>query len=228
MNGYNLLRAWYNFKFDNPHKAKAKHSDFYCYLVDQWNRLGQKECFGLPTIHTMECLGIGSYNTYKQTLDDLIEFGFVKIIKDSKNQHHSKIIALSNIDKATDKPLDKATAKAPDEAIDTITKQRTKNKEEGVAVDKSTTSKTLQERQIEFGQKVKSYSDKYPQEMLKDFFHYWTEKNDNGKKMRFEMQKVFDIKRRLATWHSRTPKTNKPVMDDLVKNVYKQIGYDIK
>jgi hypothetical protein len=134
MNGYNLLRAWYNFKFDNPHKAKAKHSDFYCYLVDQWNRLGQKECFGLPTIHTMECLGVGSYNTYKRTLDDLIEFGFVKIIKDSRNQHHSKVIALSNIDKATDKPLDKATAKAPDEApdeaIDTITKQRTKNKEQ--------------------------------------------------------------------------------------------------
>jgi hypothetical protein len=99
---------------------------------------------------------------------------------------------------------------------------------EKVDVDKSTTSKTLQERQIEFGKKVKSYSNKYPSDMLKDFFNYWTEKNENGKKMRFEMQKVFDIKRRLATWHNRTPNTTKPIMDDLVKNVYKQIGYDIK
>jgi len=123
MNGYNLIRAWYNFKFENPDKAKAKHSDFYCYLVDQWNRLGQKNNFGLPTSYTMECLGISSYNTYKGILDDLIEFGFVKLVKNSKNQHQSKIIALSNFDKALDKALDKATAKAPDKALDTISKQ---------------------------------------------------------------------------------------------------------
>ena len=127
MNGYNLIRAWYNFKFENPSRTSAKHSDFYCYLIDQWNRLGQKNEFGLPTSYTMECLNIGSYNTYKKTLNDLVEFGFVQIIKDSKNQHQSKIIALSKIDKATDKALDKATIKATDKAIDkaidTITKQ---------------------------------------------------------------------------------------------------------
>jgi len=127
MNGYNLIRAWYNFKFENPEKVKAKHSDFYCYLVDQWNRLGQKSSFGLPTNYTMECLGISSYNTYKGVLDDLIKFGFVKLVKDSKNQHQSKIIALSNFDKALDKALDKATAKAlkkaTDKAPDSITKQ---------------------------------------------------------------------------------------------------------
>ena len=38
---------------------------------------------------------------------------------------------------------------------------------------------------------------------LRKFFDYWTEKNENGKKMRFEKDKVFDIKRRLATWASR-------------------------
>lgn len=122
MNGYNLIRDWYNFKFENPQKAKAKHSDFYCYLVDQWNRLGQKKQFGLPTSYTMECLGIGSYNTYKDTLNDLVKFGFVKIVSDSKNQHQSKIVALSNFDKAPDKALDKATARATDKAPDTITK----------------------------------------------------------------------------------------------------------
>ena len=127
MNGYNLLRNWYNYKFENPSKVKAKHSDFYCYLVDKWNRLGQKNEFGLPTSVTMECLGIASYNTYKETLNDLVNFGFVKIVKRSINQHQSKIVALSNIDKALDKALDKASIKAldeaPDKAVDTITKQ---------------------------------------------------------------------------------------------------------
>lgn len=123
MNGYNLIRAWYNFRFENPSKTNARHSDLYCYLVDQWNRLGQKKEFGLPTFYTMECLGIGSYNTYKKTLSDLVAFGFIKIIKDSKNQHNSKIVALSNFDKALDKALDKATTKAVDKALDTIDKQ---------------------------------------------------------------------------------------------------------
>jgi len=127
MNGYNLIRDWYNFKFDNPSKVKAIHSDFYCYLIDLWNRLGQKKEFGLPTTITMEALNVGSYNTYKKVLNDLINFGFVKIISESKNQHQSKIVALSKNDKATDKPLDKATIKAIDKATDetpdTIIKQ---------------------------------------------------------------------------------------------------------
>jgi hypothetical protein len=136
MNGYDLTRAWYNFKFDNPDKVKHIHSDFYFYLVDQWNRLGQKSTFGLPTSVTMEALQIGSYNTYKKALYDLVEFGFVKIVCESKNQHQSKIVALSEIDKATDKALDKATIKASDEATDKATdtiikqetiQQRTKN-----------------------------------------------------------------------------------------------------
>jgi hypothetical protein len=126
MNGYNLLRDWYNYKFDNPSKVKAIHSDFYCYIIDLWNRLGQKKEFGLPTTMTMEALNIGSYNTYKKALNDLIDFGFIKIITESKNQHQSKIVALSKNDKATDKPLDKATIKATDETLDTINKQQTK------------------------------------------------------------------------------------------------------
>lgn len=130
MNGYNLIRDWYNYKFENPSKVKAIHSDFYCYLIDRWNRLGQKHEFGLPTSVTMEALGIGSYNTYKKTLQDLIDFGFIKLVTESKNQHKSKVIALSKNDKASNKALDEATNKAPDKATDTITKQMNKGTNE--------------------------------------------------------------------------------------------------
>lgn len=40
----------------------------------------------------------------------------------------------------------------------------------------------------------------YTTQTLKQFCDYWTEKSPNSKKMRFEMQKVFDMKRRMATW----------------------------
>ena len=126
MNGYNLIRDWYNYKFENPSRVKASHSDFYCYLIDRWNRLGQKNEFGLPTSVTMEALGIGSYNSYKKTLQDLIDFGFIKLVTESKNQYQSKVIALSKNDKASDKALDEAHNKAPDKATDTIYKQKNK------------------------------------------------------------------------------------------------------
>lgn len=35
---------------------------------------------------------------------------------------------------------------------------------------------------------------------LTDFVSYWCESSLNGKKMRFEGQKYFDIKRRWGTW----------------------------
>lgn len=39
----------------------------------------------------------------------------------------------------------------------------------------------------------------YPQEMLKSFFNYWSETNAKGK-MRYQMEKTFEIPNRLATW----------------------------
>lgn len=95
----------------------------------------------------------------------------------------------------------------------------------GEDVDKSTTTKTLEQRQIDFGIQVKGYVERYGEKMCKDFFAYWTEKNTNGKKMRFEMEKVFDLPRRLATWKSRQKNFSKePEQDQLVVNVYKAIG----
>lgn len=136
MNGYDLTRNWFNYKFEHPEKVKAIHTDFYFYLVDQWNRLGQKKSFGLPTSVSMECLGIRSYNTYKKTLCDLIDFGFVILLQESKNQHQSKIVAISKTDKALNRALDKASIKAldnpTDKAIDSIYKQLNKETKEQI------------------------------------------------------------------------------------------------
>jgi phosphoribosyl-ATP pyrophosphohydrolase len=206
MNGYTLIRAWYNFKFANPSKAKAIHSDLFCYLVDKWNRLGQKKEFGLPTSVTMELMGIGSYNTYKKTLYDLVDFGFIKIVKESKNQHNSKIVALSKIDKATDEALDKAT----DEATDTIIEQKNK--------------RNIEERKQEFAQDMVNFSGMYKREMMVDFYEYWTEHGKNDKKMRFEKQASFDLGRRLKTWERNQKPEQDEHHDPLVEYVKKQLG----
>ncbi len=52
----------------------------------------------------------------------------------------------------------------------------------------------------QFSNELILYKDKYGSEMLKEFYLYWTEKNINGRKMRFEKEKTFGLSRRLATW----------------------------
>lgn len=66
---------------------------------------------------------------------------------------------------------------------------------------------TLEERKEAFRKRLKKWSidnpdqsAKYPNWMKKDWFDYWTElANDNGRKMRFEMESTWNTGRRLAT-----------------------------
>lgn len=119
LNGYGLSRQWFDFAFENPNLVNTNHCALWFWIVDLCNRLGWKEKFGLPTVLTMEALGLKSYNTFKATLYDLISFEFISLIEKSKNQYTTNIIAISNFNKAHYKALDKALVKAP-------TKYRTK------------------------------------------------------------------------------------------------------
>lgn len=67
---------------------------------------------------------------------------------------------------------------------------------------------TIQERKKEFAIKVSLFKN-YENSMLMDFCDYWCEHNEDAKKMRFEMEKVFDISRRLRTWEKNNNKFNK-------------------
>lgn len=218
MNYYELSRAFFDWAFENPSKVSPNHVALYFFAVEHCNRLGWKREFGLPTTMAKEAIGIRSYNTYIKTLTELVEFGFIIMIEKSKNQYSSNIIALSKFDKALDKALDKAMIKhvtkqceSTEQSNDSIDKQiyniQINNKQEYGNGDKSPTHtkqiKTIDERKTELVQKLKNYLDVYGKDMLNDFFNYWTEKNEGGKKMRFEMERTFEISKRLATWHNR-------------------------
>lgn len=64
-------------------------------------------------------------------------------------------------------------------------------------------------REDEFYNEVAKFVNDYPKEMLSSFFDYWSEPNKSGTKMRFESEKTFEIKRRLATWYKNESKFNK-------------------
>lgn len=66
-----------------------------------------------------------------------------------------------------------------------------------------TPSDTLEARKHAFGEKLIPYIEQYGKVLIREFFDYWTEHNENGKKMRFEKEKTFEISRRLARWSNR-------------------------
>ena len=141
MNSYELSRSFFNFSFDNPDIIKPNHIALYFFIIEHCNRLGWKQKFGLPTTMTKEAIGIRSYNTYINTLNDLVDWGFITLVEKSKNQYSSNIVAISKNDKAQYKALDKALIKhstkhvtkqseSTVQSIDSIDKQETKNKEQ--------------------------------------------------------------------------------------------------
>jgi len=137
MNSYELSRKFFDWSFENPQRITPNHIALYFFCIEHCNRLGWKKNFGLPTTMAKEAIGIRSYNTYINTLNELVEFGFIVMIEKSKNQYSSNIIALSKFDKALNKALDKALIKhgtkqseSTIQSISSIDKQVTSNKEQ--------------------------------------------------------------------------------------------------
>lgn len=66
-----------------------------------------------------------------------------------------------------------------------------------------TPNEALEARKHAFGEKLIPYIEQYGKTLIREFFDFWTEHNENGKKMRFEKEKTFEISKRLARWSKR-------------------------
>ena len=85
--------------------------------------------------------------------------------------------------------------------------------------------KPLSQRQTEFKhrlwEEIGQTFDIYPKEMIQAFCDYWFEMSFNGKKMRFEKERTFGLKRRLATWKNNSRNWNKsPEKDESLPNYF--------
>lgn len=136
MNSYELSRRWFDFCFENPEKIKPVHTAIYFFAIEHCNRLGWKDKFGFPSQMVMEAIGIKNWRTYSKALNQIVDFGFIKMLEISKNQYSSNIIAIVKNTKATTKALDKALQKHSTKqgqstvSIDKQYNNITKNKEQ--------------------------------------------------------------------------------------------------
>lgn len=65
---------------------------------------------------------------------------------------------------------------------------------------KRTPEQELKERKLAFGMQLKPFNGMYQRSMLAEFYNYWTEVKEGGRKMRFEKEKTFEVAKRLARW----------------------------
>ena len=61
-------------------------------------------------------------------------------------------------------------------------------------------SKDIEARKKNFYKQIAEYSDKYHKDILRAFYNYWIEPNKSKTKMRWELEKTWDLNLRLQRW----------------------------
>jgi hypothetical protein len=196
MNSYELSRKWFDWCFENPELINPNHSAIYFFCIEHCNRLGWKDKFGFPSQMAMEAIGIKNWRTYNNSFNDLVNWGFIKLIEKSKNQYSSNVIAIVKNTKANTKALDKALqnhSQKQSKSIVSINKQET-NKQ---------ITNNLESRRNEFRDSLAPFVEKYGKTMMNEFYCYWIEPNKSNTKMRFELQQTWSTELRLKKWASK-------------------------
>lgn len=68
-------------------------------------------------------------------------------------------------------------------------------------------------RKESFYQSLVPFVGKYQKEMIRSFFDYWSELNKSETKMRYELEKTWELPKRLATWANREKMPTKLTTD---------------
>lgn len=113
LNGYTLSKRWFEFVYENNSIVKPSHTALFFWCVDLWNRLGMPKEFFLTSTEARMAMSVSRSDVFTGCLSDLHKWGFIEIVKPSKNQYQANIIRIcykQNVE-STDKALLKAIVK---------------------------------------------------------------------------------------------------------------------
>ncbi len=187
----------------------------------------QKDC-KLTTVQLLK-----RYNK-KELLNELIEEGCLKVDEDGNitisfllEQYKLLSERKEKLSKAGRKGgLNKASLKPPLKKRKATLKHIEEKKEEENRIEEI--KEKLNARKLKFSSTLEPFFEIYGKELLNEFYKYWTESNKSQTKFRQELERTWDIKRRLETWSKNdknfskknintAPKRNKSVAERLSK-----------
>lgn len=85
INGFEQIKAFYSWVFNNPDKARPTHVSLYLFLLNQANRANWAEWFKCPYDLAMQGACIGNNGTYYKCLDELKEWKLIDYHKGVNN-----------------------------------------------------------------------------------------------------------------------------------------------
>ena len=85
INGFEQIKAFYSWVFNNPDKVRPTHISLYLFLWNQGNRANWVEWFKCPYDLAMQGACIGNKGTYYRCLDDLQTYKLIKYNKGLNN-----------------------------------------------------------------------------------------------------------------------------------------------
>ena len=186
-------------RYDNRLKANSKL--LYGEITCLTNKLGY--CFATNQ-YFAELYGV-SKNTISIWINDLVKTGHIisTIIRTERNQVKERRISLSQNNEGG----------IP------------KNNEENITSNNiKINNNTIIERRLKFEETVHQATD-ISVDTLDEFCDYWCEQNQSGTKMKFEMERTFDINLRLKRWCRNNKKWNqKPFQNSATSKIESAIN----
>lgn len=96
MNGFEQIKSFYSWVFNNPDKIRPTHISLYLFLVNQNNRAMWVEWFKCPYDLAMQGACIGNKNTYYKCLEELQYYKLIEY-KKGINLHKAPLIKLTQL-----------------------------------------------------------------------------------------------------------------------------------
>lgn len=167
----------------------------YFHLLDECNLRGWPNKFEYPNSRIVLAIGIAE-KTVIACRCRLQQKGVLEF-EAGKRRSQSPIYYLPEVSKEVSKEVSLN--------IKTKTKDLEEKRTTNVVPKNSVAAKaaTLEQRTKVFYDSLVPFVEVYGKEMIRAFYNYWTEPNKSKTKMRFELEKTWDVSRRLVTWANR-------------------------
>jgi hypothetical protein len=218
---FEYFNGFWKWAENNGEKNSPNITAMYFYLVHINNSLGWRESFTITSTHAMNHLGIGAFNTYKNTIDKLEEHGLIIIVERSKNQFTCTRIALSKMLKANDKASSKQLKKQVESIVENkVSIHKTLqndidllNNKDFFAENENQVSKSsnlglhnwfVKATAEEFTERINKFKEEhpnsgYPEILYKDFINYYSTPHKDGG-IELNHQRNFGIQNKLQQW----------------------------
>lgn len=165
----------------------------------------------------------------QNSLNMLEKKGFIKRYFKEKSNHRSEISVLITYEQPCVPP--RTAVRPPPRTMGDQNKNiyNKNNKEDIKSVTQSVTTPSqesenffknedMQKKAIDY-LTTKGFNQEFTRTEINKFISYWTEPTRSGKKQRWETEKTYDVRRRLATWLNNSNKFNRSTLSTTKRGI---------